>query len=130
MNATVEDILKIKETVTKYVKGTCGVGDEGLALEKEAFYEGATMNGWYSDGTMAPGPIQALFDQAHVNAPCSDYVYNIDILDISDTVAVTRVIMTKMYPNPADNKTFEDFDVLMKFKDGNWKIISKAFSQL
>ena len=95
MNATIEDVLKIKETVTKYVQGTCGVGDEGLALEKEAFYEKATMNGWYSDGTMAPGPIQALFDQAHKNATCSDYKYNIDILDISDTVAVTRVIMKK-----------------------------------
>lgn len=129
MNTTLKDMLKIKETVTKYVQGTCGVGDEGLALEKEAFYEKATMNGWYSDGTMAPGPIQALFDQAHKNAPCSDYKYNIDILDLRDTIAVTRVTMTKMYPDSADNKTFLDIDVLMKFGD-DWKIISKAFTQL
>ena len=121
-----EEIKGIEKTLSTYANGTLYAGAAGVGLMKKAFLPEAVMWGHYTNGTMAKGSVQGLYDVIEPAATVTDYNMRVDILDIHETIAAARVELDKIWGD--EMKTFTDYHTLIKI-DGEWRIIGKCFAQ-
>ena len=121
-----EELAAIEKTLNTYLQGTLNAGEKGVEIMKTVFHKDAIMWGWYTNGTLAQGNIQGLYDVLLPAAPVTDHKVRIDILDVAESIAIARVELQKIWPN--ETKTFTDYHELIKI-DGEWKIIGKVFAQ-
>ena len=104
-----KDYNEIIETAQKYLD-ICLKGKSEIM--KSAFHKNATING---------EPIQTLFDGVD-KAGKSNVEGRIDVLDVSNNIAVIRITMEDYL-----GENFVDYHLLLKDQDG-WKIVAKVFT--
>lgn len=119
---TLKDYQDVRQTLTTYAKAAIP-GTE--ALFRQAFHEGAAMNGWFLDGASILGPIQNLYDRRNkLGAFDGKCLFRVDILGIARDIAAARVVMQDYA-----GKDFVDFHELIK-DNGKWQIIAKIFVEV
>lgn len=104
-----KDYNEIIETAQKYLD-ICLKGKSEIM--KSAFHKNATINGEL---------IQTLFDGVD-KAGKSNVEERIDVLDVSNNIAVIRITMEDYL-----GENFVDYHLLLKDQDG-WKIVAKVFT--
>ena len=110
----------IEEVVDKYIEGGRAADS---SIMKPAFHANAQMSGPAEDGAFS-GPIQALYDFVDSNGPAADL--NMRIVNI--TVSDERAASVVLHADPWHGKNFTDHFHLLKV-DGDWKIVSKIYSE-
>lgn len=119
---SLKDYTDVKQTLVTYAKAAIP-GTE--ALFRQAFHEGAAMNGWFRDGASILGSIQNLYDRRNkLGAFDGKCLYRVDVLGVARDIAAARVVMQDYA-----GKDFVDFHELIK-DDGRWQIIAKIFVEV
>ncbi|MGO4273483.1 nuclear transport factor 2 family protein [Paenibacillus sp. TAF58] len=117
---TLKDYEEITITLNRYIEGNISGKSEVM---KSSFHKDAIMYGYTKDGNLSAGSIQNLYGVVDKMGPAQDLQYRMDILDVSGTVAVVRIILEE-----AHGATYSDYHQLLKV-DGEWKVIAKLFHQ-
>ena len=110
----------IEEVIRKYIEGGRAADS---SIMKPVFHANAQMSGPAGDGAFS-GPIQALYDFVDSNGPAPD----LDMRIVNITVSDERAASVVVHADPWHGKNFTDHFHLLKV-DGDWKIVSKIYSE-
>lgn len=115
-----QDYDEIIAVIQKYVDGEIHADEN---IQAQAFFDDATIHG-AMDGALWVGSINLLYELTAQASPNPQMRSRIDVLDITDTVAVARVVL-----EGGEGPDFVDYHSLVKTADG-WKIAAKVFTAL
>lgn len=111
LDATIEEYEAIEAAMQIYMKGSCISGAETA----KAFHKNALVNA---------EPAQWLFDLIDELGEEKNAKARVEIIDVVGDMAMTRVSLENWH-----GKNYVDFHQLRK-ENGEWKIISKMFTEV
>ncbi|WP_213950920.1 nuclear transport factor 2 family protein [Tepidanaerobacter syntrophicus] len=119
-----KDLNNVKEVIENYIKGTY---EADISLLKNVFHEKARMSGYLGDKFVLGGPepfYEDLESHPSMKENKDNFTATITYIDITENIASATLYETGFFGDTC----IEDHFHLIKLKNGEWKIISKAFS--